>query len=139
MIEWINLDVGYNEYGIWLLFLCKVIGVCIVNGWYKGGYLNDFIFNGVCGLSIIDYFLIIFDMFDIISKYIVGNFIMFFDYVLLYIEFYCFLDVYNIVNNDFLRFCDVFKWDFCYLELCKELFFVCENISNIVNFECIML
>lgn len=32
LIEWINLDVGYNEYGIWLLFLCKVIGVCIVNG-----------------------------------------------------------------------------------------------------------
>lgn len=77
-------------------------------------------------------------MFDTISKYIVGNFTMFSDHAPLHIELHCFLDAYNIVNNDFLRSRDVFKWDPCYLELCKESLFACENISNTVNFECII-
>lgn len=137
LTERINPDVGHNEYGTRLLSLCKATGVRIVNGRHKGGYSNDFTFNGARGLSTIDYLLTTSDMFDTISKYIVGNFTMFSDHTPLHIELHCFLDAYNIVNNDFLRSRDVFKWDSCYLELCKESLFACENISNTVNFECI--
>lgn len=83
-----NFDIGCNEYGIKLLLLCKIIGFCIVNGRYKGGFVNDFFFNGLCGFSIIDYLLLFVYMFDCFYKFIVCNFNVFFDYVLLYIELY---------------------------------------------------
>lgn len=98
------------------------MGVCIVNGWYSGGYFNDYIFNGVCGFSIIDYLLIIYDMFDFISKFIVCNFIIFLDYVLLYIEFKCIILLDFCDMFSYYRIWNVFRWDFFYVDLCNDFF-----------------
>lgn len=48
--------------------------------------VNDFIYCGVNGCSVIDYVLSIFDIFSYFYKFIVCNFNIYFDYVLLYIE-----------------------------------------------------
>lgn len=83
----INLDKVVNDYGFKFLFLCKLSGLRILNGRYKYVLDRDFIFCGVRGLSVVDYFIFMFDIFDIIEKFIVFSFIIFLDYVLLYVEF----------------------------------------------------
>lgn len=75
-----------NDLGNKLLLLCKSSGLRILNGCYNLGMDKDYIFVGLRGMSVVDYVIIIFDVFLKIDQFIVVNFIMYFDYVFFYVR-----------------------------------------------------
>ena len=72
MTERNNPDIELNDYGSKLIKLCKSTG--LLNGRHSGGYSKDFTYCGPKSLSVLDYFLISYDLFKLIDKFIVTNF-----------------------------------------------------------------
>lgn len=115
LLFWVNLDNNINDNGIKLLIMCKLLGIRILNGWYKDKMDRDFIFMGFRGFSVVDYCVLMLDIFGLIEKFQVVNFIMYFDYVLLYLQILiCFVVIElkgenNVVDNSFklIKLC---KW-----------------------------
>ena len=55
-----------NIYGTRLLNMCKATGLPIVNGRHANGRSNEFTFYGANAMSVIDYSLAPYNVFDII-------------------------------------------------------------------------
>lgn len=69
LLFWVNLDNNINDNGIKLLIMCKLLGIRILNGWYKDKMDRDFIFMGFRGFSVVDYCVLMLDIFGLIEKF----------------------------------------------------------------------